>query len=86
MSNKNNMLLNSLWFLVGMAAIAAIPLLLLEQCSEARKPGDQGEPGPETGFSRSSHREASRLRETDNCLPCTVTIILDPGRKEGSRQ
>jgi hypothetical protein len=31
-------LLNFLWFLVGMAAIVAIPLLLLEQCSEAKKP------------------------------------------------
>ncbi len=39
MSNKNNLLLNSLWFLVGRAAIAAIPLLLLEQCLEARRPG-----------------------------------------------
>lgn len=35
---KKKTLLNFLWFLVGMAAIAAIPLLLLEQCSEARKP------------------------------------------------
>ena len=31
-------MLNFLWFLVGMAAIAAIPLLLIEQCSEAGKP------------------------------------------------
>jgi len=38
MSNKKKILLNFLWFLVGMVAIAAIPLLLLEQCSEARKP------------------------------------------------
>ena len=37
MSNKKKGLLKFLWFLVGMAAIAAIPLLLLEQCSEARK-------------------------------------------------
>ena len=38
MSNKKKIVLNFLWFLVGMVAIAAIPLLLLEQCSEARKP------------------------------------------------
>lgn len=34
---KKKILLNFLWFLVGTAAIAAIPLLLIEQCSEARK-------------------------------------------------
>jgi len=39
MRNKNKLLLNSLWLLVGMAAIASIPMLLLEQCLEARKPG-----------------------------------------------
>jgi hypothetical protein len=38
MSNKKKILLNCLWFLVGMAAIAAIPLLLIEKCSEAGKP------------------------------------------------
>jgi hypothetical protein len=38
MSNKKKILLNVLWFLVGMVAIAAIPLLVLEQCSQARKP------------------------------------------------
>jgi|GEM_PF-1418972 len=38
MINKKKILLNFLWFLIGMAAIAAIPLLLIEQCSEARKP------------------------------------------------
>jgi inner membrane protein involved in colicin E2 resistance len=38
MSQKKKVLLNFLWFLVGMAAIAAIPLLLIEKCSEARKP------------------------------------------------
>ena len=37
MSNKKKILLNVLWFLVGMVAIAAIPLLVLEQCSQARK-------------------------------------------------
>jgi hypothetical protein len=35
---KKKILLNFLWFLVGMTAIVAIPLLLIEQCSEARKP------------------------------------------------
>jgi len=38
MSNKRKILLNFLWFLVGMVAIAAIPLMVLEQCSKARKP------------------------------------------------
>lgn len=38
MSNKKTLLLNVLWFLVGMVAIAAIPLLVLEQCSQTRKP------------------------------------------------
>jgi len=38
MRNKKKILLNFLWFLVGMVAIAAIPLLVLEQCSETRKP------------------------------------------------
>jgi hypothetical protein len=47
MINKKKILLNILWFLVGMAAIAAVPLLLFEKCSEA------GKPEPETGFSRS---------------------------------
>jgi hypothetical protein len=37
MSNKKKILLNVLWFLVGMVAIAAIPLLVLDQCSQARK-------------------------------------------------
>jgi hypothetical protein len=37
MTNKKKILLNFLWFLVGMVAIAAIPLLLLEQCSQAKK-------------------------------------------------
>jgi len=37
MINKKKILLNILWFLVGMA-VAAVPLLLIEQCSEAGKP------------------------------------------------
>jgi len=36
---EKKQLLNFLWFLVGMTAIAAIPLLLIEQCSDAGKPG-----------------------------------------------
>lgn len=34
---EKKQLLNFLWFLVGMTAIAAIPLLLIEQCSDAGK-------------------------------------------------
>jgi flagellar basal body-associated protein FliL len=37
MINKKKILLNILWFLVGMA-VAAVPLLFFEKCSEARKP------------------------------------------------
>ena len=37
MINKKKILLNILWFLVGMA-IAAVPLLLFEKCSDAGKP------------------------------------------------
>jgi hypothetical protein len=43
MSNKKKVLLNFLWFLVGMAAIVAVPLLLIEQCSEAGKPEIRGQ-------------------------------------------
>jgi hypothetical protein len=49
MSNKKKILLSFLWFLVGMAAIAAIPLLLLEQCSEARKPEIRENQGQKQG-------------------------------------
>jgi hypothetical protein len=38
MIKKKKILLNFLWFLLGMSAIVAIPLLLIEQCSEAEKP------------------------------------------------
>ncbi len=49
MTKKKKILLNVLWFLVGMAAIAAIPLLLLEQCSEARKPEIKENQGQKQG-------------------------------------
>jgi len=49
MNNKKKILLNFLWFLVGMVAIAAIPLLLLEQCSEARKPEIRENQGQKQG-------------------------------------
>ena len=49
MSNKKKILLNFLWFLVGMAAIAAIPLLLIEKCSEAKKPEIRGNQGQRQG-------------------------------------
>ena len=39
MIKKKKILLNFLWFLLGMSAIVAIPLLLIEQYSEAREPG-----------------------------------------------
>ncbi len=38
---KKKLLLNFLWFLVGMTFIAVIPLLVIEQCSEARETGEQ---------------------------------------------
>jgi hypothetical protein len=50
MSNKKKILLSFLWFLVGMAAIAAIPLLLIEQCSEARKPEIRENQGQKQGL------------------------------------
>ena len=49
MSNKKKILLNVLWFLVGMVAIAAIPLLVLEQCSQARKPETRENEGQKQG-------------------------------------
>jgi hypothetical protein len=58
MTKKKKILLNVLWFLVGMAAIAAIPLLLLEQCSEARKPEIKEKQGQKQGsvdHSRGKH-------------------------------
>ncbi len=58
MTKKKKILLNVLWFLVGMAAIAAIPLLLLEQCSEARKPEikeNQGQKQGSVDHSRAKH-------------------------------
>ncbi len=50
MINKKKILLNILWFLVGIA-IAAVPLLLFEKCSEAGK--------PETRKSRARNRVQS---------------------------
>jgi hypothetical protein len=59
MSNKKKVLLNFLWFLVGMAAIVAIPLLLIEQCSEARKPETSGTHGQKQGsVDHSNERQA----------------------------
>ncbi|MGZ6250242.1 MAG: hypothetical protein ACXWMC_11560 [Syntrophales bacterium] len=49
MSNKKKILLNVLWFLVGMVAIVAIPLLVLEQCSQARKPEIRENQGQKQG-------------------------------------
>jgi len=49
MSNKKKILLNVLWFLVGIIAIAAIPLLVLEQCSQARKPDTGDNQGQRQG-------------------------------------
>ena len=46
---KKKILLNFLWFLVGMAAIAAIPLLLIEQCSEVGKPEIKENQGQKQG-------------------------------------
>ncbi|MGD1151370.1 MAG: hypothetical protein ABR911_00640 [Syntrophales bacterium] len=46
---KKKILLNFLWFLVGMTASAAIPLLLLEQCSEGRKPEIRENQGQKQG-------------------------------------
>jgi hypothetical protein len=46
---KKKILLNFLWFLVGMAAAAAIPLLLIEQCSEAGKPEIRENQGQKQG-------------------------------------
>ena len=46
---KKKILLNVLWFLVGMVAIAAIPLLLIDQCSEARKPEIRQKQGQKQG-------------------------------------
>lgn len=37
MTLKKKYLLSFLWFMVGMAAIIAIPLLLIEHCSQPRK-------------------------------------------------
>jgi hypothetical protein len=47
--NKKKLLLNFLWFLLGMTAIVAIPLLLIEQCSEARKPEIRESQGQKQG-------------------------------------
>ncbi len=38
---KKKPLLNFLWFLVGMTGIAVIPLLMIERCSEPRKPATE---------------------------------------------
>jgi hypothetical protein len=46
---KKKILLNFLWFLIGMAVIAAIPLLLISQCSEARKPEIRENQGQKQG-------------------------------------
>jgi len=48
MINKKKILLNILWFLVGMA-VAAVPLLLIEQCSEAGKPETRENQGQKQG-------------------------------------
>ena len=37
MGNKKNILWKVLWFMVGMAAIIAIPILLIGQCSQPKK-------------------------------------------------
>ena len=39
MTPNKKLLLNFLWFLLGMTAIAAVPLLLIEQCSQPRTSG-----------------------------------------------
>jgi len=39
MTSKKKLLLNFLWFLVGMTVIVAVPLLLIEQCSQPRTSG-----------------------------------------------
>ena len=44
MINKKKILLNILWFLVGMA-VAVVPLLLFEKCSEAGKPENRENQG-----------------------------------------
>jgi len=49
MIKKKKILLNFLWFLLGMSAIVAIPLLLIEQCSEARKPEIRENQGQKQG-------------------------------------
>ena len=46
---KKKILLNFLWFLLGMSAIVAIPLLLIEQCSEAGKPETRENQGQKQG-------------------------------------
>ncbi|MGA2331960.1 MAG: hypothetical protein ABSG75_09385 [Syntrophales bacterium] len=48
MINKKKILLNILWFLVGMA-VAAVPLLLFEKCSEAEKPEIRENQGQKQG-------------------------------------
>jgi hypothetical protein len=46
---NKKILLNFLWFLVGIVAIAAVPLLLLEQCSEVKKPKIREDHGQKHG-------------------------------------
>ena len=44
MTLKKKLLLNFLWFLLGMAAIVVIPLILIEQCSQPRASVDKSIP------------------------------------------
>ena len=37
MTEKKKLLMNFLWFLIGMSAIVAIPLLIIEHCSQPRQ-------------------------------------------------
>ncbi len=48
MINKKKILLNTLWFLIGMA-VAVFPVLLFEKCSEVRKPETRETPGRKQG-------------------------------------
>ena len=65
MINKKKILLNILWFLVGIA-IAAVPLLLFEKCSEAGK--------PETRENQ-SQKQGSVDHSSENKVICGNLII-----------
>jgi hypothetical protein len=65
MSQKKKLLLNFLWFLIGMSAIVAIPLLVIERCSEAGKPEIRDNHGQQRGSIDNSHGGVANLLDSN---------------------